>query len=59
MHVKTEPGLYCSPIVFGRWITHVSTAIQTLNLRGSSVPDQKGAPMNVSAIVNYIIVDPI
>ena len=59
LFVKTEPGLYCSPIVFGRWITTVSTAIQTLKLEGSSVPDQKGAPMNVSAIVNYVVVDAI
>lgn len=40
-----------------RW--DVSTAVKTLQLKGSSVPDIKGAPMNVSAIINYQVVDAI
>ena len=28
-------------------------------LEGSSVPDQKGSPMKVSAIINYTVIDPI
>ena len=30
-----------------------------MELKGSSVPDQNGSPMNVSAIVTYKIVDPV
>ena len=30
-----------------------------MELKGSSVPDQNGSPMNVSAIVTYKITDPM
>lgn len=30
-----------------------------MELKGSSVPDQNGSPMNVSAVVTYKIVDPV
>jgi len=36
----------------------VSTAIETISLRGSSVPDANGAPLEVSAIINYSIDNP-
>ena len=57
--VETEPGLYYSPFVFGRDLIRVSTAIQTMDVKGSSVPDLNGSPMNVSAIINYVIRDPV
>lgn len=37
----------------------MSTKVETLQIKGSSVPDLKGSPMHVSVIVNYKIVDPI
>jgi len=54
--VITAPGCYFNPLLKLR---RVSTKIQTLSLKGSSVPDMKGAPMNVSCIVNYKIIDPV
>lgn len=33
----------------------MSCAIETMQLKGSSVPDAKGSPMHVSAILNYNI----
>ena len=36
-------------------IRDVSCAIETMQLRGSSVPDAKGSPMHVSAVLNYNI----
>jgi len=58
--VNKAPGLYCHPLVLGRDdMVHVSTAVKSTTLRGSSVPDLRGSPMNVSAIINYMIVDPI
>lgn len=53
--VKNE-GCYFNPLMS---VTKVTTKIQTLSLKGSSVPDLKGAPMNVSCIVNYKIVDSV
>jgi len=56
--VKTEPGLYYSPLVVGRMLEKVNTSIQTQEVVGSSVPDLNGSPMNVSAIINFVITDP-
>lgn len=39
--------------------TDVDTSVKTLKLKGSSVPDSNGSPMNVSAILNYRIIDGI
>ena len=56
--VQKQPGLsWYWPI--GRQVKVVSLGINTLELKGSSVPDQNGSPMNVSAIVTYQIVDPM
>jgi regulator of protease activity HflC (stomatin/prohibitin superfamily) len=54
--VVKDPGCYYNALL--NW-EYISTKIQTLTLKGSSVPDLKGAPMNVSCIVNYKIVDPV
>lgn len=43
--------------MIGRELIPVSTALKSINLKGSSVPDLQGAPMNVSAIINYRITD--
>ena len=51
-----EPGCYYNPLLVPEW---VSTKVETLQIKGSSVPDLKGAPMNVSVIVNYKIVEPV
>jgi len=37
----------------------LSLAINTMQVRGSSVPDSTGSPMDVSSIINYVITDPI
>lgn len=54
--VLTKPGCYYNPLLIPQW---VSTKVETLQIKGSSVPDLKGSPMNVSVIVNYKIVDPV
>jgi len=54
--VISAPGCYFNPLLN---LQSVSTKIQTFELKGSSVPDMKGAPMNVSCIVNYKITDPV
>jgi regulator of protease activity HflC (stomatin/prohibitin superfamily) len=54
--VIKEPGCYWHPLLNCETI---STKVRTSSIKGSSVPDLKGAPMNVSAIVNFKIVDPI
>ena len=43
--------------MIGRELIPVLTALKSINLKGSSVPDLQGAPMNVSAIINYRITD--
>ena len=37
----------------------VSTALKTMQIRGSSVPDKNGAPMILSVIINYQVVDAV
>lgn len=37
----------------------MSTKVQTLPIQGSSVPDARGSPMNVSAVVTYAVKDPV
>lgn len=37
----------------------VNTAVQTMALKGSSVPDKTGSPLSVSAIMNYRVDDAI
>lgn len=54
--VINKPGCHYNPLQEKQY---VSTKIETLTIKGSSVPDLKGSPMNVSVIVNYKIVDPI
>lgn len=56
--VQKQPGLsWYWPV--GRISKTVSLGINTLELKGSSVPDKNGSPMNVSAIVTYKITDPV
>ena len=51
-----EPGCSYNPLLEKQTI---STKVETLQIKGSSVPDLKGSPMNVSVIVNYKVIDPI
>jgi regulator of protease activity HflC (stomatin/prohibitin superfamily) len=37
----------------------ISTKVQTINLGGSSVPDARGSPLNVSAIVTFSVDKPV
>ena len=37
----------------------MSTAVETLAIKGSSVPDRRGSPLAISAIVNYRVKDAI
>jgi len=56
--VETDPGLHCflpCCVAFNK----ISTKVQTLNLPGSSVPDARGSPLNVSAIVTYSVISPV
>ena len=53
-----KPGLsWYWPICVAR--QYVSTALNTINLHGSSVPDLTGAPLNVSVVITYVIDNPI
>ena len=54
--VITEPGCHYNPLLTQNY---VSTKVETLQIKGSSVPDLKGSPMNVSVIINFKIVNPI
>ena len=57
--IKDEPGLVCFPRVCCVEEHDVSTAVRSIALRGSSVPDKTGSPMHVSAIMNYRVIDAI
>lgn len=54
--VIKDPGCHWNPLL---GFKKISTKVETLQIKGSSVPDQKGSPLNVSVIVNYKVVDPI
>ena len=54
--VIQDPGCHYNPLLS---LVKVSTKVETLQIKGSSVPDEKGSPLNVSVIVNYKVVDPI
>jgi hypothetical protein len=54
--VRDEPGLYRQDVC-GLSEKRVSTAVQVLDLPNAKVVDAGGAPVLVSAIVNYKVVD--
>ena len=54
---RKEAGCFCYPWVCCVESFDVSTAIETMQLKGSSVPDCNGAPLAVSSIINYNIVN--
>ena len=54
--VRDEPGLYRQDVC-GLSERRVSTAVQVLDLPNAKVVDAGGAPVLVSAIVNYKVVD--
>jgi regulator of protease activity HflC (stomatin/prohibitin superfamily) len=58
VNIETDPGLHCyypCCVAFNK----ISTKVQTLSLPRSSVPDARGSPLNVSAIVTYSVVSPV
>ena len=56
--VTDKPGLsWYLPIM--RDTKTVSLGINTMELKGSSVPDKGGSPMHVSAVLTYKIIDPV
>lgn len=58
VHVEKEPGLHWYWPFF-RSTSTMSLKVQTINVSGSSVPDGRGSPLNVSAIVTYSVNKPI
>lgn len=58
LRVEMVPGVHWMPPLMVE--KHfVNLAINTMQVKGSSVPDSNGSPMTVSTIVNYIINDPV
>ena len=57
--VRDQPGCIWYPKTCCHEFNVVSTQIATMQLRGSSVPDANGSPMNVSAILNYRVTDAV
>ncbi len=58
IHVEKEQGLHFFCPVFTTK-KKVSTKVQTLPIQGANVPDARGSPMNVSAVVTYSVRDPV
>jgi len=54
-----KPGCHHSFVVCGRELTYVDCSIQSIILKGSSVPDSLGSPMIVSSSIIYRVVDAI
>ena len=57
--VYSESGLYFSFVVWRRTLNRESTCDETLQIKDASFPDLKGVPINVSAVINYRIFDPL
>ncbi|KAL6059954.1 SPFH domain-containing protein [Balamuthia mandrillaris] len=58
VRVNRTPGMYWFP-VFGRQVKYVSTSMQTLDIKRSTVLDQNGNPIVVGGIVTYQITDTV
>lgn len=56
--VCSEPGLHFYLPLCNRLI-RVSKALQTVEIKGSSVPDLHGSPLNVSVVITYKIDEPL
>ena len=59
VHTHDEPGeyFYFTPACTKE--RKVGTGIQSMTLKGSSIPDKTGAPMVISAVMNYQVHDAI
>ncbi len=55
--VKDE-GLHCHATCCFTF-RNVSKALETINLKGSSVPDKSGSPLNISVVITYTIDNPM
>lgn len=57
--MRDEPGLFCYPRVCCTKFRKISTRVKTMAIRGQSVPDLSGAPLNISAILNFKVTDAV
>ena len=59
VHTHDEPGeyFYFTPACTRE--RKVGTGMQSMTLTGSSIPDRSGAPLAVSAVMNYQVLDAI
>ena len=55
--IEKKQGIHCRPVCFEER-TKVSLKVQSLIVE-SSIPDETGSPMDVKAMVNYAITDPV
>jgi len=58
VRVTKQPGLHWYPL-FGRWVTHIPTGVQTLDIKKSTVVDRNGNPIVVAAVVTFQVVDSV
>ena len=56
---ETHSGIRCRCCHNGLEKTEVDLKLMTMTARGSSVPDATGSPLNVSAMISYVVVDPV
>lgn len=54
MKLVKETGLHWYFPLFNRFI-RINHALQTMEIKGSSVPDLNGSPLNVSVVITYKI----
>lgn len=56
--ILSSPGLnWYFPLA--TQLKRASTALQTVEIKGSSVPDLNGSPLNVSVVITYQIKDAV
>jgi len=56
--IVKESGLHWYFPCYNKFIK-VSHALQTMEIKGSSVPDLNGSPLNVSVVITYKIEEPL
>lgn len=53
-----ETGLHWYFPIYNRFIK-IDKSLQTIEIKGSSVPDLNGSPLNVSVVITYRIENPL
>ena len=56
---ETHPGIRCRCCIEGLDRRGVDLKMRSMTASGSSVPDSTGSPLHVSAMINYIVSDPV